>query len=190
MSDRRRRTLVIRDAGKLRALRTPLRREILETLMRLRTASVKDLARELGRAPAALYYHVHELARVGLVREVEKRPAGKRLESVYEPVASRIKIDRTVRKRRFIEALLDLQRSTLRAAERELARALESGRVTGASTSLFRASARLRPKAAGRARKMLAELVRFIAENDDPDAADTYAITAALVPVERRTPGD
>jgi DNA-binding transcriptional ArsR family regulator len=191
MVTRRKRTLVIRDAEKLRTLRTPLRREILEALIHLGRSSVKELASELGRAPAALYYHVHELARAGLIREVESRSVGKRLESVYGPAAPRIVIDRTVRKPAFIEALADLQRSTLRTAERELTRALGSSktgdRSAADSTSLIRSTARLRPKAAVRARKMLRELARFMAENDDPDAPDTYAVTAALVPLGRRS---
>jgi predicted transcriptional regulator len=182
------RRLVIRDAEKLRALRTPLRREIIEALLRLGSASVKDVAAELERAPAALYYHVHELERVGLIREVEKRSAGKRHEIVYGPVAPKVEIDRTVRKPSFVEALTDLQRSTLRTAEREMARALEGPRAGRAeAASLIRLTARLKPRAARQARRKLRELARFLAENDDPKAADTYALTAALVPVTRGT---
>ena len=192
MSAHAKRTLIIRDAETLRALRTPLRREILESLIRSRSASVKDLASDLGRAPAALYYHVHELVRAGLIREVRKRATGKRLESVYEPAAPRVEIDRSVRSRAFLGALTDLQRATLRTAEREITRALASGGAArGApreSPSLVRLTARLRPRAAAKARKMLRDLARFLAENDDPQARDTYALTAALVPVRRRTP--
>lgn len=185
MPARKKRTLVIRDPEIVRALRTPLRREILEALIRLGSSSVKDLASETGRAPAALYYHVHELARVGLIREAKRRRAGKRLETIYEPVAERIVLDRTVRTRPFVEALSDLQRSTLRTAERELTRALESGRTADTapaeSTALIRATARLKPRAAAQARKKLRELAQFLAENDDPRAPGTYAVTAALV---------
>ena len=185
MPARKKRTLVIRDPEMVRALRTPLRREILETLLRLRGCSVKELATEAGRAPGALYYHIHELLRVGLIRETGKRPAGKRLESVYEPVAERIVLDRTVRARPFIEALADLQRSTLRTAARELTAALEARGPKDAapddSGSLIRLTARLKPRAAARARGMLRELAQFLDANDDPKAADAYAMTAALV---------
>jgi len=191
MSVRKKRTLVIRDPKMVRALRTPLRREILEALIRLRSSSVKDLGAEIGRTPAALYYHVHELARVGLIRETEKRGGGKRRQSMYEPVAGRIVIDRTVRTGPFIGALADLQRSTLRTAERELARALESAQRAGVpradAASLIRSTARLKLKAAKQAQKKLRDLAQFIAENDDPSAAGTYAVTAALVPLKRRS---
>ncbi len=64
---KKKRTLVIRDAAVLRALRTPLRQEILSALDRPGGASVRELATTLGRKPASLYYHVHDLVRVGLV---------------------------------------------------------------------------------------------------------------------------
>jgi predicted transcriptional regulator len=185
MATRKKRTLVLRDPETVRALRTPLRREILETVIRLRDCSVKELAAELGRAPAALYYHIHELVRAGLIRETGKRPAGKRLESVFEPVAERIMLDRTLRSRPFLEALADLQRSTLRTATRELTRALKvrpkKGEAPAESASLVRVTARLKPRTAARASRMLRELARFLEANDDPEAADTYSVTAALV---------
>ncbi len=117
-------TLVIRDPAVLRALRTPLRQEVLAAVQQMRTASVKDVAAELGRKPASLYYHVHELARVGLIREAGARPAGRRVEALYEPAADRIVIDRSIRTPAFVDALADLERATLRTAERELRAAL------------------------------------------------------------------
>jgi DNA-binding transcriptional ArsR family regulator len=188
MAAQKRRTLVIRDPETVRALRTPLRREILETLIRLGGCSVKDLASETGRTPAALYYHIHELTGAGLIQESGKRRVGRRLESVYQPAATKIVLDRASRNRPFIRALADLQRSTLRAAERELCRALESGAGAAAdAASLMRATARLKPRAARQARKKLVELARFLAENDDPRAPCTYALTAALARLEPRS---
>jgi DNA-binding transcriptional ArsR family regulator len=187
MTRRKRQTLTIRDPETVRALRTPLRREILEALIRLGRGSVRDLASEVGRAPAALYYHVHALERARLIRESGTRRGGARGESVYEPVAARIVLDRTVRSRPFLEAIADLQRSTLRAAERELTRALERGDdAPSESVSLMRATARLRPAPAKKARRKLVDLVRFLAENDDPKAPGTFALTAALVRIEPR----
>ena len=153
--------------------------------LKLERNLLKDLAAETGRAPGALYYHIHDLVDAGLIREAGKRRAGKRLESVYEPVAERVVLDRSERSRPFVDALADLQRSTLRSAEREILRALDPGRTRektpGESVSLLRLTARLRPKARARAEAMLRELVKFIGENDDPRADDTYSLTAALV---------
>jgi transposase-like protein len=185
MTTRRKRTLVIRDPEKVRALRTPLRQKMLETLIRMGEGSVKDVAREMDRAPGALYYHVHELTDAGLIREVGKRSTGRRPEAVYAPAAKRITLDRTGRAKAFVEALADLQRSTLRAAEREAARALDASRdrdeAPAESVSLLRISARLKPGAAAQARKLLRETVRYIEENDDAGAAGTFALTATFV---------
>ncbi len=189
----RKRTLVIRDPEQVRALRTPSRQEIVETLTRLGACSVKELGEATGRAPASLYYHIHELEEAGLIRKAPRRQAGGRVEGVYEPVADRIVLDRTERSGDFLSALADLHRSTLRKAEREIIAALGPPSAPrdppGESASLLRATARLRPRAAARARRMMRELGEFVGENDDPSAPDTYALTIAfarLVPPETR----
>ena len=193
MARRRKRTLVIRDPEQVKALRTPLRQEIVETLTRLGTCSVKELGEVTGRAPASLYYHIHELVEAGLIREATQRQAGKRVESVYEAVADRIVLDRAERSKAFLSALSDLHRSTLRKAERDIIAALEPGHAprdaADESAALLRTTARLRPKAAARARRMMRELAEFVGESDDPDAAETHSLTivfARAVPPENR----
>jgi DNA-binding transcriptional ArsR family regulator len=190
------RTLHIRDAATVRALRTPARQEILGALERLGAASVKDVAGELGRTPASLYYHVHELRKAGLIREAGTRPAGRRTEAIYEPAAERIVIDRSVTSKGFVEALSDLHSSVMRAADRELAEALEPARARkvppGKSVALLRLSARLKPADARAARRKLQEVAEFLTRHDDPAADATFSFTGALVrltpPEERRRP--
>jgi len=183
-------TLVIRDPAVLRALRTPLRQEVLAAVQQMRTASVKDVAAELGRKPASLYYHVHDLVRVGLVRAAGTRPAGRRTETLYEPAADRIVIDRTIRTPAFVDALADLERATLRTAERELRAALAGSPTAAASpgepSTLLRLSARLSRADAREVARRLRAVVQFLEEKDDPKGRDTYAFTAACVGVARR----
>ncbi len=183
----RKRSLVVRDAGQLRALRTPLRQEMVRTLARLEACTVRELADELGREPAALYYHVHALVDSGIVRETGKRETGTRPESVYSLVAERILIDRTEASEPFLSALADLQRAALRTAERELVAALEARDPKGpdGSPTLLRLASRLKPRQAARATKMLHELVEFLAANDDREAGDTYSLTAAFARLVR-----
>jgi predicted ArsR family transcriptional regulator len=180
---RRKRSLVVRDAGQLRALRTPLRQEMVRTFSRLGACTVRELADVLGREPATLYYHVHALVDSGIVRETGKRKAGTRPESVYSLVAEKILIDRKETSGPFLSALSDLQRATLRAAEKELEAALKTRapKKAGDAPILLRLASRLKPQQAARATKMLHELVEFIAENDDPEVGDTYSLTAAFV---------
>ena len=177
-------TLVIKEPERIRALRTPARQEIMEALVRVGPCSARELAEETGRAPASLYDHIHALTDAGLVRESTPRKAGGKAERVYEPVAKRIVLDRTERSDEFVSALADMHRATLRKAEREALLALDpelAGRTSpGESVSLLRMTARLRPKAAAKARRMMRELAEFIGENDDPGASETYAMTAVL----------
>ncbi len=180
---RRKRNLVIRDAGQLRALRTPLRQRMVRTFSRLGACTVRELADELGREPAALYYHVHALVDSGIVRETGKRETGTRPESVYSLVAERILIDRRETSGPFLSALSDLQRATLRTAEKELEAALKARdpKKAGDAPTLLRLASRLKPQQAAHATKMLHELVEFLAENDDPEVGDTYSLTAAFI---------
>jgi DNA-binding transcriptional ArsR family regulator len=175
-------TLLISSAKQLRALRTPLRQEIARALVRRGPCTVRELADALGREPAALYYHVHALVDAGIATEKGKRDEGARPEIVYSLAAERIMIDRRETSKSFLSALGDLQRATLRTAERELACSLEArGRTDGDDgTSLLRLSSRLRPRDAARVGKMLHEVVEFLSEKDDPEEGEPYSLTAAF----------
>ena len=179
---RKRKTLHIRSAKQVRALRTPLRQEIVHALTKLGASTVRELADELGHEPPALYYHVHALEEAGIAVEIDKRRGGSRPEAVYELVAERIMIDRSESSGPFLAALADLQRATLRTAEKELEAALKARdrKDAGEAPALLRLASRLKPHDAARAMKMLHELVEFLARSDDPDAGDTYSLTAAF----------
>jgi len=185
----RKKILRIKSAEQLLALRTPLRQEIVQALTKLGACTVRELADELRHEPATLYYHVHALEEAGIAVEIDKRRGGGRPEGVYELVAGRILIDRKETSEPFLSALADLQRATLRTAERELTHAVEArggGGARGmASPMLLRLTSRLSPRATTRAAKMLHELAEFIAENDDPEAGDTYSLTAAFARITK-----
>lgn len=185
MKRRRRRTFVVRDAATLRALRTPIRQEVLGALERLGRASVGDMAQALGRKPASLYYHVHELIGAGLIVEAGSRTGAYRAEALYETTAERIIIDRSSSSKAFTEALVGLHRAALRAAERETADSLERDRARGEapdeSTTLLRLSTRLSPADAKRAVEKLRELARFMETRGDPNAGSAFSFTASLV---------
>src|SRR5262249_23214566 len=79
---------VVRDLDALQVLFHPSRIEILESL---RTpASAASVARRLDLPRQKVNYHLKELERAGLVREVEVRRAGNFIETVYESVARTI----------------------------------------------------------------------------------------------------
>ncbi len=188
MAPRRKKELVLESPRQIRALRTPLRQEIVRTLGRTGPVSVRELAELLDRAPASLYYHVHELEDAGILRQTGTRPAGRREEGVYELAAERIVINRTKRSKAFVSALEDVHRSTLRTAEREISPALEVSRRDAPgrddAVTLLRLSARLSPSDLRKARRMLTDLVAFLGDRDDPKAAATYSVTVAMARLE------
>ncbi len=190
MSRGRPRTLTIRTPRQLRALRTPVRQEIVGAFRRLGASSVKEIAAEIGRAPETLYYHVHELVKAGIVREKSRRPAGKRVEAVYELTATRIIIDHRGRSKAFLSALADLYRATLRSAERELARALEQEqkrkRGPRRSTAVMRLTVRLSSESAQRLPGLLQEVVDSLTDEKEEAGARDYSLTVAVAELPER----
>jgi len=183
---RKKREMVIRDAEQLRALRTPLRQEIVRSFMKLGACTVGELADDMGKQAAALYYHVHALEEAGLAVETGKRSGEGRPETVYSLAAERILIDRSEASPSFRAAVTELNRATLRTAERELAAAVESRRGGGKDhTSLLRLASRLRPRDAARAAKMMREVIEFMSEHDD-EAGDPFTMTSVFVRIPER----
>lgn len=70
----------------LRVIADPLRIRILDTLV-ARALTVTQLGKQLGESPAKLHYHVRELERVGMVRQVATRDKEGILEKYYRAVA-------------------------------------------------------------------------------------------------------
>ncbi len=72
----------------------PLRLRIDEALRYpARQLTAKELAARLGVAANSLYYHLRKMEEVGIVRVVEKRPAGRVTERVYAADENRVSFD-------------------------------------------------------------------------------------------------
>lgn len=82
---------LIRQPEAIRALAHPLRANILSRLASAQT--VKQLADDMGEAPARVFYHVKTLERLGLVRLVETRLKGPIQEKYFQAVAQHFGID-------------------------------------------------------------------------------------------------
>lgn len=181
------RTLRIRDPRQLRAIRTPLRQEILQSIVRSGPASVRELARTLDRTPASLYYHIHALEKAGLIASKKRGARGGRTERTYSAVADRILVDRTVRSPAFARALLDLHRAALNQADREIEDALRQERIAGTPEGegviLLRLTACLSRADAHEARRRLRDLAQFLSDRSGTDGEETLSLTAALAKV-------
>jgi len=174
-------THVIRTPDQLKALRTPIRKQIIGFMSYLKSCSVNELAPYVGLAPESIYYHVNNLVQAGLVKERHKRLSGKRMESVYELVAPQILVDKNNCSEDFLEALKNVYSAALRSVERGLNRALDYEKTLKGSqrktTELRHLIVRLNPKSKAQVRRMLKDLDGFLLENNDPDAKNAYSIT-------------
>ena len=65
---KRKKQYVIREPEQIEALVSPFRHHLLRTLSSIGPASVRTLARAVGRSPESLYYHLHALEDAGLRR--------------------------------------------------------------------------------------------------------------------------
>jgi predicted ArsR family transcriptional regulator len=179
------------------ALTSPLRLEILGQFTEATPLSVRDLAERMGRTPHSIYYHVHLLARVGLLREVGPRAGGAgRSEALYRPVRDTIALD-------FEPGAEDSIRRTMAAAFRmtlrDLDTALESADPRrpadppGLATRLhFRGT----PGMVKQVRRHLLAAVELVQREARRDAGrgtgSMYSLTLALLPLRGRskTEGD
>lgn len=133
--------MVVRRTSQLRVLRSPLRQEIIDVVSANGPSSIRELAELLGRPPDALYYHVRQLQRVGLLRGAGHRPTGVRTEEILEVPGRPVALpDRSPdsHQRRAIQAIVaSMLRLTARqhaaALEREVARPVRRGRDRWAS---------------------------------------------------------
>jgi predicted ArsR family transcriptional regulator len=92
------RTYWIERPEQIRALASPLRTEIGDLLAGQGPLTVRELATALGRRPTAIYHHLQELERVGIVRPTRRTQGERGRPAVaYETVAPRMRLARAAR---------------------------------------------------------------------------------------------
>jgi hypothetical protein len=179
------------------ALTSPLRLEILGQFTGPAPLSVRDLAERMGRTPHSIYYHVHLLARVGLLREVGPRAGGAgRSEALYQPARDTIKLEAEPGTEDTIRRTMA---AAFRMAERDLDTALESAdRRTpadppGLATRLhFRATPRVVKQVRRHLQAAIELLQREARRGAERKTGSMYSLTLALLPLRGRsqTEGD
>jgi len=122
----------IRDLKQLRALRSPVRQEIVDTVQSLGACSAAEIARELGRPADGLYYHLNSLLRVGLLEEAGCRGSNGRSEALYATRSPEcpMRLHYEPEDPENAEAVLGVVASMLRMTERDFAAAYRPGAVT------------------------------------------------------------
>ena len=169
------------------ALTSPLRLEILGQFTEPTPLSVRDLAERMGRTPHSIYYHVHLMARVGLLRKVGRREGEGRSEALYQLVRGRVALDAADP-----GAGLAIRRTmgaAFRMAERDLEAALESApddpRLLG-----MRGHFRATPRVLQQVRRHLEAALEIVQREARPGAGRKqgrlYSLTLALLPLRGR----
>ena len=73
----------VESKAQIRALTSTLRQDIIDLVQAMGSASVPELAEQLGRPADALYYHVRVLKRAGLLVEAGSRQRGRHIVALY-----------------------------------------------------------------------------------------------------------
>lgn len=185
---------VIDSLPRLRALASPVRQEIVDTLQSLGRASIAELARRLGRPADGLYYHVRALVAVGLVVDAGPRAAGRGEERVYRtfapgrPLRLRYRPDH----RPSAAALRRLVGSMVRAARRDfdVGLSLPGAAVQGKRRALWagRNTGWLSPAELERCNELLAELGELLSRGPSRERPRMFALTYVLAPADPRAP--
>ncbi|GJM19611.1 MAG: hypothetical protein DHS20C14_18240 [Phycisphaeraceae bacterium] len=121
----------IRTVRQLRALTPPARREVVEALLdRARGGEgvpAREIAVRAGLSIESTHYHLGELAKIGILKEVGQRPTGARPEKLFSLTCDRIELKRGKRSPAYVRELVRAVRLMLRRAEREYADASPDG---------------------------------------------------------------
>lgn len=182
----------IRRPEQIRALRSPVRQEIVDTVQSLGVCSVADVARELGRHADGLYYHVKILLRVGLLESAGTRRDRGRREARYVtrspecPMRLHYEPDDPAN----ADAVLGVVASMLRMSERDFAGAYRPDAVTeGPQRNLW--AARVKAWLSGddlvEVNRLLAELQTIFERGREPGRDRLHAITFVLAPLPARS---
>lgn len=86
--------VLISDRRRIRTLVSPVRQEIVDALEASGPCAIADLAGLLGRRADALYFHVRQLLRVGLLVELPPRASGRRPAAIYDLPGRPVSISR------------------------------------------------------------------------------------------------
>lgn len=175
---------------KVRALTSPLRRRFVDVLSQRGPASVREVAAEMDRPPATLYYHLRQLEDAGLVRAVGERATGKRPETLYELVSDHFRIAKSSEDESWQAELERYVRVHLRDVERAIAVHVEDpgfDRESAAPLMHFRSiQLRMGEKDREAFKAKLEALTAFLIEADGRAGDDdpNLSVALAMAPLE------
>ncbi len=188
MARQRDRAQVVESVAQVRALASAVRQEIVDTLQALGTASIAELATQLGRPADGLYYHVRALLRVGLVQQSGQRAGRTRAETVYCTASPRhgLRLRYQPASSRATAQLHKLVGAMLRTGAREFRAALAAEHVVveGHRRDVWAARRKTWLNAAEQAElvALLDDLQVFLGRRRTPEGRRPFALTYLMSP--------
>lgn len=176
--------LLISTPAQVRALASPVRTAIIESLLVLGPSTIKSIAARLGRSPESLYHHARILEAAGLIRVHAVRPTAKTRHTVYALVSTRLRLDRSktsaAMRRARAAAIASMLASTTRRARAAATQGLDE-HATAKRLRVETVIVPLDQAALAELHARIDALWAFLRTNTNPDAPPT-ALTIALTP--------
>lgn len=166
---------------KARLLRHPVRMKVIEQLRLRGSASISELANDVGESTHALHYHFKILLESGLIAFVGKRAAHHRGEAIYSLAESHFKLSCVDNRSESPEALLAFAIVALELAKSELSDASTGDEIR--NVAFARWVGNLSTAQVQRVNSLLAEIR---AEFAAPKGETAFSFTVGLVPKSPR----
>lgn len=180
--------LEISTVDQIRAIASPTRQALVDVIESTGPSSISQLARLLNCAPDALYYHVRQLVRNGIMQRVGNSNRTGRNAATYDLTAKPTRLKYVPGNKANARAISQLVGSMLRDSVRAFRRAHSAGiRVKGKSRQLWagRRTAWLTDKQLRILNRAVNGIVSFMdAANRKSEGTTLYAFSFVLSPYQ------
>lgn len=181
-------TYWVLERKQLRSLVSQRRLEIIDRLVAAGPLAAKELARLIGAQPSALYHHLAQLMKVGLVVESGYRVVRRRREVLYMTRAPRIRLFRALRDPNNAREMIKITSTMSRQMSRDFRRGIKApeARPSGPLQNLgfMRLLASPSPATLRRINRYLAEIGELLFTSTDA-RYEPLSLAWIMAPVQR-----
>ena len=153
-------------------LTSPVRHELHQVLDLIGPASVREVAKRMGRKAETLYYHVKAMSAEGLIVVVGEGRSGRRTEKIYDVAGRPFRISPDLQGADVEGAIIRSIGARARLAARAAEAEVRSPDVVSDGNRTWRSEqnhARLTEKDRATLNRMIDDVVSFLRNHDDPD---------------------
>lgn len=177
----------IRTLPQIRALRSPLRQEIIDALSAAGPRTIAEIAALLDRRPDGLYFHMRLLEKTGLVIQAESKRDGRHVATVYDLPGRPMTLKYESEDPANLRAIANVLDGVLRLSKRDFSRCLgKPWAVTeGPKRNTWGGRTRgwLTPAEAEKINKHLSAISEIVRAGRPRAGARPHALTCVMVPL-------